>query len=251
MSHKKGKKKFKKGLGKYSTFLHKWLGLVIGIQVVLWVAGGFVMSYFPIEEVRGEHNIAEVTPIAFDADYPLAPVSFVLAQVTEPVIEVKLKTLVTLPVYEVTYATGKIDLFHAVTPKKLTPLPAEAALVIAEADFAGTATPGAAQWLTEHNLEYRGELPVWRIDMNDAEGTHLYVSPQTGRVVAHRNDVWRLYDFFWMLHIMDYKNRTNFNNPLVIWASVFALIFSLTGIIMLFFRFKKKDFGLAGNGRKV
>ena len=234
---------FKKGLGKYSTFLHKWLGLVIGIQVVLWVAGGFVMSYFPIEQVRGEHNIAEVSPIAFGADYPLAPVSFVLEQVSEPVLEVKLKSLVTLPVYEVTYESGEIDLFHALEAKQLTPLPAETAVVIAEADFAGAAALGAAQWLTEHNLEYRAELPVWRIDMNDAEGTHLYVSPQTGQVVARRNDVWRLYDFFWMLHIMDYENRTNFNNPLVIWASVFALIFSITGIIMLFFRFKKKDFG--------
>ena len=36
------------------TFVHKWIGIIIGIQIVLWVAGGLVMSAFPIELVRGE-----------------------------------------------------------------------------------------------------------------------------------------------------------------------------------------------------
>ncbi len=243
---------FKKELNRYSTLFHKWLGLVVGIQVLLWMASGFIMSYYEIEVVRSEHNIAEPVPIAFTGDYPLAPVSLVLAQVEGPVREVKLKTLVTLPVYEVTLATGKIELYHAVTPKKLTPLPADAVMVIAEADFSGEGAPTEALWVTEHNLEYRGDVPVWRVDMNDEEGTHLYISPATGRVVARRSDVWRLYDFFWMLHIMDYENRTNFNNPLVIWASLFALVFSVTGIVMLFFRFKRRDFGIGnGNGKKA
>ena len=113
---------FKTGLNRYSTLFHKWLGLVVGIQVLLWMASGFIMTYYEIELVRSEHNIAEPEPIAFTGDYPLAPVSFVLQQVEGPVREVKLRTLVTLPVYEVTLETGEIELFHAVTPKKLTPL---------------------------------------------------------------------------------------------------------------------------------
>ncbi len=233
---------FKKGLAKYSTLFHKWLGLVIGIQVLLWIAGGFVMSYYEIEVVRSEHNIAEAQPIAFTKDYPLAPLSFVLGQVDEPVHEIKLKSLLDAPVYEVTFESGRVELYHALAAQQLTPLSAEAVLVIAEADFAGAGAPTEARWVEQHNVEYRGDLPVWRVDMNDEEGTHLYISPQTGQVVARRSDVWRLYDFFWMLHIMDYENRTNFNNPLIIWASIFALVFSITGIIMLFFRFKKRDF---------
>jgi len=235
---------FKKGLRKYSTLFHKWMGLVIGIQVVLWIAGGFVMSYYKIEVVRSEHNIAEPDLIAFSADYPLAPINLVLAQVEGPVKEVKLRSLVDYPVYEVTLMSGQVDIFHALAAQKLSPLPGAAAVVIAEADFAGEGAPTEALWVEEHNTEYRGVLPVWRVDMNDEEGTHLYVSPQTGQVLARRSDVWRVYDFFWMLHIMDYKNRTDFNNPLLVWASVFALVFSVTGIIMLFYHFKRRDFGL-------
>ena len=42
------------------------IGVVVGIQVLLWIAGGLVMSAFPIELVRGETQTAtiEPTPIA-------------------------------------------------------------------------------------------------------------------------------------------------------------------------------------------
>ena len=52
-------------------------------------------------------------------------------------------------------------------------------------------------------------------------------------MIARRNDVWRLYDFFWMLHIMDYRERSNFNHPLVIAASAGAVLLTLTGLVLL------------------
>ena len=96
--------------------------------------------------------------------------------------------------------------------------------------------------INDRNTEYRGPLPVWQVVMGDAEDTRLYISPATGDVIARRNDTWRLYDFFWMLHIMDYENRTNFNNPLVITASIAALIASISGIWLIFYRFGRRDF---------
>ena len=39
--------------------IHQGLGLLMGIQVVLWISGGFVMSILPIEKVRGEDWIAD------------------------------------------------------------------------------------------------------------------------------------------------------------------------------------------------
>ena len=39
---------------KFFTWVHKWIGLAIGIQVTLWVASGLVMVLYDIETVRGE-----------------------------------------------------------------------------------------------------------------------------------------------------------------------------------------------------
>lgn len=237
----------KKFLSKYSVTIHKWLGLVIGIQIVLWVAGGLVMSWFDIEQVRGEHNIRTQTPPPFTAADNILPAGDFLANAGIAASEIKLKRLGDAAVYEVMGEGGQPNLFDAATGAPLSPLPAEAAMDLALRDFSGPgAAPSAPQWLEAHNVEYRAELPVWRIDMNDAEDTHLYVSPATGRVVARRNAVWRVYDFFWMLHIMDYENRTDFNHPLIIWASIFAVILSVTGVVLLFFRMKRKDFRFLG-----
>jgi hypothetical protein len=64
------------------------------------------------------------------------------------------------------------------------------------------------------------------------------VSAQNGQVVARRTDIWRLYDFFWMLHIMDYRGRVDFNHPLLIGASALALVLAATGCWLLFYRIR-------------
>jgi len=71
----------------------------------------------------------------------------------------------------------------------------------------------------------------------DARHTTLYVSPQTGEVVARRNDLWRAFDFVWMLHIMDYDEREDFNHPLLIATAATALLFVLSGLGMLGYSF--------------
>ncbi|MEE8370523.1 MAG: PepSY domain-containing protein [Sphingomonadales bacterium] len=230
-------------LHKFSGLVHKWLGLLIGIQVVLWVVGGLVMSWFELERVRGEHNIREVEAAPIDPAAGLKPVAEIIAAASEPVASVALKRLGGRLVYDLTGAADdQHSLVDALSGELLSPLPAETALALAVADFAGTSSPSRPEFIEAHNLEYRGALPVWRVVMNDEEGTRLYVSPATGRVLARRNAVWRIYDFFWMLHIMDYENRTDFNNPLLVFFSITAILFSLTGIVLIFYRFKRRDF---------
>ncbi len=239
-------------LHRVSTLIHKWMGLLIGLQVLLWIAGGVVMSWFAIQEVRGEHNINPVDMAPLPADEVLLPVSQILSVAGQPAASITLRRLADRLVYELEEPGAKPGaqpdeapshaLFDAKTGQRLSPLPAETALVLALADFSGAAEPDAPQLLEAHNLEYRGPLPVWRVVLNDEENTRLYVSPETGRIVARRNAVWRLYDFFWMLHIMDYENRTNFNNPLLIFFSITALLFAVTGIVLIFYRFGRRDF---------
>jgi uncharacterized iron-regulated membrane protein len=84
---------------------------------------------------------------------------------------------------------------------------------------------------TEPRSEIRGQdLPLWRAEFDDGRRTTVYVSPASGQVVARRNNIWRVYDFFWMLHIMDYGGRDNFNHPLLITAAVVAWLLATSGL---------------------
>ena len=226
-----------------ATKFHKWLGLLVGIQIILWVAGGLVMSWFPIEDVRGEHNVAHHDPVPLAAGENFVQFDDILAAEPDQAIkDMTLRRLGDQPVYAARYIDGTQSLFDALTGQKLSPVPEQTALEVAKADFAGESDVPSIDLLDNQTTEYRGPVPVWRIYLNDNEDTRIYVSPDTARVVARRNATWRFYDFFWMLHIMDYDERSDFNHPLLIIASVVALIVSISGAILIFYRFKRRDF---------
>ncbi len=218
---------------------HRWLGLLIGIQVLLWVVGGVVMSALRLEAVRGEHLAARPAQVALDAHAPLLPVGDVLkAHGDERITAVTLTTLLDQPVYRLETRTGPL-LVHALDGRELSPLPEAAARALALADYAGPGALRSVDWVDTPALEYRGrDLPLWRATFDDERATTLYISPATGQVVARRNDLWRIFDFVWMLHIMDYEQREDFNHPLLVTTAATALLFVLSGLAMLFFSFR-------------
>lgn len=92
------------------------------------------------------------------------------------------------------------------------------------------------------SIEARGAGAVWRAEFDDPSRTTLYFAADDARLVATRNASWRWFDFFWMLHTMDYRGRDNFNNPLVITVGTAALWLALTGFLLLFRSFRREDF---------
>ena len=220
---------------------HQGLGLLIGIQVVLWITGGFVMSVLPIEKVRGEDWVAEQESGLIPADVALLAPDEVARDLDLPGLKsADLDIWLDRPVYRLSSA-GKIHLADAVTGRLLSPLDADTAREVARRDYAGPGIVGQVTLQEEPLLEIRGrDLPQWRIDFDDSRNTTVYVSPQTGKVTGRRNKIWRVYDFFWMLHIMDYSERDDFNHPLLIGSAAVAWILATSGIWLVVQWLKRK-----------
>jgi len=60
---------------------------------------------------------------------------------------------------------------------------------------------------------------------------NLYIEPWTGELLARRTQGWRIFDFLWTLHIMDFDTRDNFNHPLLQAASALGLVIALSGVV--------------------
>ncbi len=210
---------------------HQSLGLLIGIQVLLWITGGVVMSVIPIESVRGEDWIAEHTTAPVTVNQTLRePVAVARELALSGFDSAEVTTWLDRPVYRLR-AEGSVHLVDAVTGQQLSPLDGDTAIAVARRDYAGPGDVADVVLLAEPLSEIRGrQLPLWRINFDDNRHTTIYVSPQTGKVVGRRNTTWRVYDFFWMLHIMDYGARDNFNNPLLVAAAVAAWLLATSGI---------------------
>ncbi len=217
------------------TRLHRWLGLLVGAQLLLWVMSGVFMSWFHLSLVRGETHAALILPIELTAQSFVAP-GGIIAQ--NPGTEkIELGRFGTRAVYR-TYGNDTENLYDALTGEKLSPLKEDAARIVANTDYAGEALIDHARLLTKTPSEFRGATPVWQIQYKDRLQTRLYISPHHGTILARRNKIWRIYDFFWMLHIMDYDERENFNNPLVKAFSLSAFLFVLSGLVLIVLRLK-------------
>jgi hypothetical protein len=58
--------------------------------------------------------------------------------------------------------------------------------------------------------------------------------------LSQRHELWRVFDFVWMLHIMDYEERENVNNTLLRTFTWGALLMALSGVWLLFYSFHRK-----------
>lgn len=221
--------------------LHLWSGLILGVQLLLWMASGVVMSWFPIELVRGETSAFASEPLPLKAQTYASP-GGIIAQ-ADGATEIELKTFLGRPVYQTSGGERATGLYDAASGERMTPLAEKTIRQVARQDYLGAGKIVSASLVSFPPQEYRGERPVWRVDYNDRFNTRLYISPMTGEVNARRNDIWRLYDFFWMLHIMDYGERKNFNNPLLMSASAAGVVFSLSGLIIVGYRLRRGRYG--------
>ena len=215
--------------------IHKWVGLVLGLQFVLWTFSGAVMALLDSDKVGG-HSAA---PTA--ATVQAWPADMVPPASGQAVEGLTLRRIVDRPVYEIKVRQG-IQLLDA---RSGQPILIDAAFAenIARDAFHHDSAVASVTRLEKANLEAREHSgAMWRVDFADEENSSSYISAETGRPLVNRGDTWRLWDVAWMLHNMDYVNRTSFNHPLIIFVAFGALWLSFTGFYLLFKSFRRREF---------
>ena len=215
--------------------IHKWVGLVLGLQFVLWTFSGAVMALLDSDKVGG-HSAAPMTATA--QAWPADMISPAGGQEVEGL---TLRRIVDRPIYEILDRQG----IRLVDARSGQPISIDAALAekIARNAFHHESAVTSVTRLAKANLEARDYSgAMWRVDFSDEENSSSYVSAETGRPLVNRGDTWRLWDIAWMLHNMDYVNRSSFNHPLIIFVAFGALWLSFTGFYLLFKSFRRREF---------
>ena len=218
-----------------STQIDKWVGLVVGIQVLFWVGGGLVMTAIPIETVRSEHHVRTLTPapLALEAALPVTEAARIAG--VAPV-RAELRATQRGAAWVLTPIEGEAVTVSAGTGRPFGAMTDAEASALAARAYKGEAAPVRTTLLDQAPRETGRTGPIWKVDFNDAERTTFYLSPQTGELLTRRSAVWRFYDFFWRLHILDFKNGENFNHPLLIGLTLLTLSIVITGFILLWIR---------------
>lgn len=211
--------------------IHKWVGLVIGLQFLVWAVSGTAMALLDMDEVAGGEMAEQgAAPLpATGTAWPLIQ----SALAGETVTNIRIRQLPDGAAIAAATPKGT-RLFDARTGDPIA-IDRNRVVAIAAAAHPSQAPITGAEPLEELTLAVREhQLPIWRVDFRDDANSSYYVSGSTGELLERRNDSWRWWDFFWMLHNMDYSKRTSFNHPLIIMVGFAMTWIAVTGFWLLF-----------------
>jgi uncharacterized iron-regulated membrane protein len=222
---------------------HRYLGIFIGIQFLLWTLGGLYFSWTNIAEIRGENLMQEQQSLKADHNFISPQTVFDALKQNREVAEIDRFQLIQIlgePFYEIRYRSAgeKTEIVAAgALDGKIRPLISEEeAQKIAIGALKKAQNVKRVAYLTEDlgkHHEYRERpLPAWAVTFED--DLTVYLSAQTGQIGAFRTNKWRVFDFLWMLHTMDFEGRDNINNYILRGFSILGIITILSGFLLFF-----------------
>ena len=218
--------------------IHKWLGLLLGLQVVIWTLSGTYMVAVHIDIIHGDHLIRTPPEPPIRVQGLVEPDA--LRQRFPDLQTLKLQTWMDRPVY-VVQATSGARLVDARTGALLSPINEATVRALAQRWMKQDVDIVKAELLTDLPIEVQTRKPpLWRVEFEGWNKPTFYFAPSTGEFISRRHELWRFFDFVWSLHIMDYVKRTDVNNPLLRVATLSAAFMTLSGAWLLLYAFPRR-----------
>lgn len=208
---------------------HRYLGIFIGIQFIMWTVSGLYFSWTDLDDIHGDQFKKEVVEKSSFSDLK-SPTQLDPAL---KLISVSLEDISGEPYYFI----NNEFLMHSRTGEKIKEINEQQARDIAASYMKSDLEISGVERIikTGDHHEYRENLlPAYVISYETDENLKAYIGAVNGefRTVRHRD--WRWFDFLWMTHTMDYDGRDNFNNLLLRSFSVLGLVTVLSGFLLFY-----------------
>lgn len=213
--------------------IHRWLSLIALVQLAIWATSGFFFSIVPEKTLKGT-PIAGVHAAPLPSDAELVTPTSIVAKLAPMgrVEKIELAGTPEGPFYRVKVGDRRFR-FDARTGDERPVDEAEARRIASRDQPNAPRVLSIARVERDPHIEFRGKLlPAWRVVLDDGAGTAVYVDAVTGEVTARRNDVWRVYDFLWGLHLMDYGQRETRTHPLLAIAAFIGVLTVVSGTVL-------------------
>jgi len=228
---------------RYLYLAHRWLGIGLGLFVLLWIISGVVMLFVGYPKLTPEEHLSRLQPLS--ADCCIAP-GAALAASADPrtPLSLRLTGAGGSPRYLLDYGDGPLLVVDARSGKRIEHIGAAEALASA-GQFAGAEVYLLDQveedaWTRNHALAR--ERPLYRVQADDAEGRLLYVSSHTGLVVrdatAHEL-AWNLLGAWlhWLYPLREVMPKALWSVALV-YGALLAAVLVLLGMLIGLLRWR-------------
>ncbi|WP_074406238.1 MULTISPECIES: PepSY domain-containing protein [Aquimarina] len=208
---------------------HRYLGLFLGIQFLLWTVSGLYFSWTDIDDIHGDQFKNETIDVISFNDL-MKPSQ---KEIGEPIQSLELREIAGQPYYWI----NEKQLFNATTGAPKPEITTSEALKIAEKNMSPELKIIGIEKIEKvgNHHEYRERpLPAYVVSYEHSQNVKAYISIKDGSFQRVRHRSWRWFDFLWMTHTMDYEGRDNFNTIILRAFSLLGLITVLSGFTLWF-----------------
>jgi hypothetical protein len=216
--------------------IHRWLGILLGLVMLLWCVSGFVMMYKPYPELTDAQRLATFRTLDLQRCCSLQ--NWQTAAETEYQQFALYMSGPTL-LLELTGPNGN-RLFDAGTGQPFPRIDSIQAGILAR-DF--STRHGLGEPIPEGNLHndqwtvygaYNPERPLYKYAAGDAAGTEWYLSSRDGNIVQITTQEQRFWGWLgavvhWLYPTL-LREHVALWSQTVIWLTIFGIFLTLTGL---------------------
>lgn len=245
-------------------FLHRWLGVIVGLLMTIWCLSGFVMMYVDYPRLMPAEQLEGLAPLQLPAARawnrvdlePESDLSSVRIEMMagKPVLRVTPALDPARPIAQMRTMPEAVDLMHG---QPLGNVEKRDMQAIASDFAAGRHIDGRPEAIAETAIDqwtvqtYRRNAPLYRVDYDDPGGTQIYVSGKSGEVVQQTSRLERFWGWLgavphWLYPTILRQDGALWNE-VVVWTSFVGCFLTATGLWVGVARLKRKRDGSIGS----
>jgi hypothetical protein len=222
-------------------YLHRWLGILLGVLVLAWFVSGIVLMYAPMPEFTAGERLQRSPALDLSAA-AIEPGD--AAPGLDAVNRVRVGMAGDRPAYRL-FADGRWFVIMADTGAFVEGMMPGGALSIARHFFPSAhqlehldVIADADQW----TFSVRGLMPLHRMALNDGAGTEVYVSERTAEPVMVTTAANRRWGYagavvHW-LYFTSFRRHAQVWSQSVIWLSIAGCTLAITGLVWGVWRYR-------------
>lgn len=230
-------------VNRWLTWFHRWSGVVLCLLFIAWFASGAVLLYVPYPALAERDRLAHSEPV--DASRLTQGPAMALAKAPGSE-QLLLISVAGRPIYLAYGSDGRPVAVPGDDAAAPGLFPAGTAAIVAER-FGGSTVSRVDgpldydQWIVHQRFDpFR---PFYRVRLDDADRTDLYVSGRTGQVLQRTRGTERAWNWcgavlHWIYFTPLRKSWSAWNQT-VWWLSLVALLASVAGTWLGIHRFLK------------
>jgi hypothetical protein len=225
---------------------HRYLGIAVGILMLVWFASGIVMMYVGFPRLTEQERVNALSPIPWQA---CCRVADGLIADDQQFYRVQIENLLGVPVLRLRRPPRPdlvVDLAEGVGVRGFNSADARAIALDTVIRTVGPATVASAATIDEDQWtvgRYRRDRPLHRLTFHDPQRSAVYVSSTSGQVVLRTTSMQRFWNWLGAIPHWFYLSALRSDGPLwsetVIWASILGTFLTVLGLYLGIAQFRR------------